>query len=157
MTALSLQEQAKVDGLVDVVAMPTELEHVARSHWTSNFGQNVSGMGGANYRAWFRSVLDRILDKATLYAVLDKGNASYVYGWICYEYLAADLPVIHYMYVKKGWRSMGLLQRLATAAGVTAQTNLVYTFKTPKCRRLVAMHKGGTKFIPIETYLKEHR
>jgi len=157
MSQRAAQEQAKIDALVSVSPMPAALEYVCRATWATNVGAGIRGMGRENFKAWFGSVLDRTLERATLYAILDRQSPDYLYGWICFEWLSDDLPVIHYCYVKHDWRRNGLLSRLAMAAGVTRETDLVYTFKTPAGRHQIKAHRGAAEYIPIETYLKDYR
>lgn len=85
----------------------------------------------------------------------EEGTRADVYGWIAVEHggfyvetkrrrsgrlkrvlVRVGEPLVHYVFVKRGYRRMGLARRLLVAAGVDVAAPFAYTCKTGVVSRL---------------------
>jgi GNAT superfamily N-acetyltransferase len=107
-----------------------------------------------------RPVLRRIVgheDTRILMAVYPDAPDK-IRGWICYaEREGSPVPVLHYVYVKHGWRKLGVAHQLMVAADLAVEIGVgrsfLYTFRPVHGRK--AMEKriaGRAEYLPVEDY-----
>jgi ribosomal protein S18 acetylase RimI-like enzyme len=76
---------------------------------------------------------------------------SRLYGYVVAEH-AGDIPVLHYLGVKRAYRGVGIAAALARAVGIVDDA-FVFTFKGPFAKQLTRGRPGATH-IEIEEFLK---
>lgn len=62
------------------------------------------------------NVIANLLTRSKILVIHDLTDPTLLFGWICYE--DQPLPVVHYIYIKKSWRSLGMGQKLFKASGL---------------------------------------
>jgi hypothetical protein len=107
--------------------------------WRSSFrGSFAAGpIPMTIYDDVYRQVIANILARPASVVVAyhpeaDAGQAD-LYGWLCYE-----PGVVHYAFVKLGYRRSGIARGLFKAAGIDPQSEWTYTFKTEMATKLAA-------------------
>jgi GNAT superfamily N-acetyltransferase len=78
--------------------------------------------GGASYRDGQYRVVKALLDRAVVR--VEEDAEGLVKGWLCFE--PGDIPLVHYVYVRKMYRGQGVMRRLL---GELAHTPCVYTHR----------------------------
>ena len=72
----------------------------------------------------------------------NRENTGQIFGFLCFEE-GHKFPVVHYLYVKKPFRLMGIAMMLMRDAGVNPNRRFLYTYRTPLAHDLT---KIGGKF-----------
>ncbi len=76
----------------------------------------AKGISKSDYMTFHHLLLERIIARSTVWVACDPEMPSVVYGFICVE----GLDVLHYVYVKRRFRRMGIGGQLLSAAGMPA-------------------------------------
>lgn len=86
-------------------------------------------LGPSAYNALFDRVVQEGIfaqpDTSVLVAC-DHGQPDAILGWICY---APGIPTVHFAYVRREVRGLGIFGLLVTAIGVGEGGSLAYTFR----------------------------
>jgi GNAT superfamily N-acetyltransferase len=65
--------------------------------------------------------IEELLDRAQVRLISNPADPDHLFGWACFE-MVADIFVVHYVYVKRGYRGMGYakqaLERIFPAFGL---------------------------------------
>lgn len=92
------------------------------------------------YFKWQQKVIERLLRRARLLIAYNPDDSDQHYGFICYE-SSAFIPILHYIYVKKPFRKLGIAGELLSLMG---KQSFVYTHETDIVDQLT--HHGT--FVP---------
>lgn len=140
-----------VSSLVSVRLMaPAEIWLVRRSWMEAGWRQGRK-LRWQEFRALTEPKLDRLLKREeTKVAVATGADPDYVLGWLCWADL--PLPVVHFAYVKRAFRGVGLLRSLADAAGMGPGSRLLYTAPGKVARALGGL-VAESEYLPLEEFL----
>lgn len=121
-------------------ATPAELPSVYES-WAGTWRRSRSAGVIPNHRfseITFEAITQLLQRGARVDVLTAKAAPGVVLGWIAYEHdRRSDQLVLHYLFVKDGFRRRGYSKLLLAAAGVGEK--FLYTFSTPFMR----YYKGG--------------
>jgi hypothetical protein len=79
------------------------------------------------YYEWHHKAIERILARgATCSIICDEHDRNVVFGYLVWE-LAGPHAIIHFAYVKKAFRNLGLMNQLLQASGKTFNMFSHYT------------------------------
>jgi len=124
-------------------AEPTDRAFIART-WAEALRKSplYSWAPSSVYFQRIARRIDRLLDKSTVLVVrpsidpgilmLDDGDEKLVSAWICAE-PGSPGPLVHFLFVKQGYRRMGLARTLLRKLGWAPGRPIVCTAWTPVC------------------------
>ena len=105
--------------------------------------------------------VDRLLDRPDVRIVVacDPADIDAILGWLCYTQMPPSMLALHYVYVRAEdrlgveLRRRGIARALLEAAreGLTRDTKLVYTYKGPSEKALLATHPAT--YVPVGRFL----
>lgn len=100
------------------------------SYWLRDYYEHsafAKGIDKTLFMHLHHLLLERIIARSVIHIVCDVEDPSVCYGFIC-----AEGPVLHYIFVKRRFRRLGLARRLLREAGLEAGpqafTHLTDTF-----------------------------
>lgn len=123
------------------------LSSFRQSHWRGPIKDSV-------YRDVYGAVVDEILDTPGVTVLVDCNptDTAQIFGWVCY--VAGDIPVIHYAYIKAPYRdhkageqpriAIKLLRQIGAADGARCE----FTFRTPQWDKFRARWRLNAHFAP---------
>lgn len=79
----------------------------------------------------------RLLSRSTVVVACNPADEDHILGWI-----AAEGQVVHYVFVRRAWRSKGLAQRLLDEAGVSRDRYIYGTHRTIASSKLYRILKA---------------
>lgn len=90
-----------------------------------------------------RQVIGELLKRSPVIIACEPAVPAHVLGWVCFE-LRAGLLVLHYIYVKKAFRRMGIatLMMRDMLAHPDASKGLTYSHWTPAAKPLMKRFHG---------------
>lgn len=96
------------------------------------------------YYEWHHKAIERILARgATCLVVCDESDTSVVFGYLVWE-LAGPYSIVHFAYVKKAFRNLGLMNQLLKASN--AKFN-IFSHYTEFCDEYLKRHEELT-YVP---------
>lgn len=109
-----------------------------------------------SFFAGFGADVDALLDRGDVGIVVaaHAADKNAIIGWCCYTPMPPATLVVHYIYVRAPQRCAGVGRALLDAAsdGLAPQRALVYTFKGPDEKSLVA--KFNASYVPVGRFLR---
>jgi len=75
-------------------------------------------------------LIENLLSNSTTLVAVDSEDQNIVLGY-CVGTKSEDTFVVHYIYVKKDFRGMKIASNILKYAGVTPESNIVFTHYTP--------------------------
>ncbi len=81
------------------------------------------------YYREFKPLVQVLMSVVHVIVACDPERPEQVYGWICGERLEGKI-VVHFAYVKQGWRGWGIARRLLGALGYQSPEPIIATFVT---------------------------
>jgi RimJ/RimL family protein N-acetyltransferase len=86
----------------------------------------VRGADREHYRQEMTRAIRRLLDRATVRVACDPKDEDTIVGFCAFTSPDPDHAELHYVYVKRDFRGIGVMRELTSGVPITA-----YTFKTP--------------------------
>lgn len=115
-------------------AAPSELAAVMEA-WAGTYRKSRSAGCIPNHlfnEVTFTAITQLLQRGAHVQVLVDKRAPELVLAWICFEQdKRSSQPVVHYMFVRDGFRQRGLSKVLLAAAGMQSDGKFVYTHSTP--------------------------
>ena len=107
------------------------------SSWLKSYRKApaVAKLRGPVYFDSQRSVVERILGRASVAVACSQSDFADVYGYVVYESLAAG-TVLHWLYVKQPFRGLGIARVLLSASGAPRAKSVQHSHETEKGRVL---------------------
>lgn len=107
-------------------AMPSDASFVMHS-WLQSFrdGDMVEGIPNQIYYHHHHKLVTKILSRAAVTVISDPAAPEVVYGWFCWESCERGI-IIHYAYVKNGFRKSRLASRVLEAILDSEQPEYVF-------------------------------
>ena len=96
------------------------------------------------------AVMDRRDSKALVVCRPSDENA--LLGWVCYAHVR-DVPLIHYVYLRRDERERGHAADLLRAIGVHHGTAVVCTSLGPSSQMMRSRYKAAS-FLPLDEFLE---
>jgi len=100
------------------------------------------------YQPVYGAIVDGILDRSRTMVSFNHENQKQTFGFVTF-----DPDVLHYVYVKRPFRNMGIAGRLLTQAGFSRDTRFRYTFLTKQGKEIARKYEEA-KHDPI--YIRLH-
>lgn len=72
-----------------------------------------------------KMIIQYLMDTSDFLVAVNPEDPDQIYGYICYEHIKDEIPVIHYIYVKYTYRKLGIAKQLLTKAVPTFDTDPV--------------------------------
>jgi hypothetical protein len=94
--------------------------------------------------------LDSLLTRSDTMTLMAVGDTGFLIGWLCLA--NPGIPVVHYAYVKGVFRGLGVFETLCEAAGLSAESRLLYTAPGRSARKL-AERAAQAEYLPLSEYL----
>ncbi len=141
--------------------MHSWLRHFHQSHCPAPDGEKakrVKYMGNTRYFGHYQPLVSALLAKPSTQVLIAcdprPEESAFIFGWICYTHVQGQFPrMVHYMYVKDLYRRSGVARFLATTAGITPESEVLYTFEADTAKHL-APKVAAAEYYPIERYLR---
>ncbi len=96
------------------VGTPEDLNFVFAT-WLRNYrhgSQFAKKISNDVFYRWHHKVIERIIERgAQIRIVHPAGDPGTILGYSCIE-LFEERPLVHFIYIKKAWRGMGLAKKL---------------------------------------------
>lgn len=108
----------------------------------SDVGKSVEG---SVFFDEYQLVADKILDTADVFVACDPNNDFVIYG-----YLICEPSILHFAFVKEGFRRLGIAKSLYLAAEHRSGEFESFTHKTHNATRVISKLK--LKFNPFKLY-----
>lgn len=126
------------------------------STWLRNYRHSSTGFAQdidkEVYYDFHHQVISRIVSRhAHVLLAVDKQDPTVIFGYLVLEWFPDKFSVIHYGYVKKAFRNLGLFNSLLKAASV-GRNKVLYTHKTELGEKLIE-HKKGVLECQYNPYL----
>lgn len=125
------------------------------SSWLRSWkrGRHTRSMAQASYYEYARGIVNRLLsrDDVRVRVAVDDGDDARILGWLCWS-MAGRLPVVHYCYTKQEHRLHGVLRGLAAEAGITAESEVLWTIASPAAK-YVAAKVAHAEYTEVERFL----
>ena len=125
---------------------PTDLEFIMKSwlhtyKYTSNFAKRIKH---SIYYKWHHMVVTNILNRPNTktYVAALKEDDDVIFGFLTTERMNEE-QVIHFIYIKKDFRHMGLFRLLLEASNLDLD-NAIFTHWTYSMDELTKKHQGLT-------------
>ena len=116
-------------------AEPPDIVFVVSS-WLSSFrGAHAAGLiNMADWPQVMTPQIQQVLNRPgcqtyVAYAPNERDHISDLYGWMACE-PDNDVPLVHYVYIKRAYRKMGIARGLMATAGIDPYEPYAYTCKT---------------------------
>lgn len=125
------------------------------SSWLRSWkkGAHTRRMAQASYFEYARGTVEKLLARSDVRVrvAVDEHDDNAILGWLCWS-MAGTLPVVHYCYTKQAHRHRGVLRGLAAEAGITAESEVLWTIKSPAAPHIAAK-VAHSEYTPIERFL----
>jgi len=116
------------------LAKPEDLNFIF-SCWLRNYrhsSQFAKKVSNAVYYKWHHKVIERIIGRGAQVRIAHPiGEPDIILGFSCLE-LFEDAPLIHFIYVKKAFRGMGIAKALLFETGACQFTHLTENLELEK-------------------------
>jgi hypothetical protein len=119
--------------------------------YKSQQDRDDTGLPGWMYWRYYHEKIESLLKSAETRVLCDMDLPSFIFGWICFE-RAPAFSVVHYIYVKSGFRRIGLARMMITQADLDC-SSVVYTFQSKTAKDLAAAKCEAAEFVPIDKWL----
>lgn len=119
-------------GLV-IRELTTEDYPIIFNSWLKSYSKDYVKHKGVPSQIYYQGqhlLIERLLFDGTTLVAVDSEDPNIVLGY-CVGTKADDTYIVHYVYVKKDFRGMGIASSILKYAGVTKNSNIVYTHYTP--------------------------
>lgn len=127
----------------------SDQQYIASTWYRSALGHKRA----AHRRRKINALIDRVLDhedtQILVAAAID--DPERIIGWLAYA-TTPIMRIVHYAYVREGWREQGIARRLVVAAWPDGRARMVLTCRGPCTRRYLATHRHVV-FVPVEEIL----
>ena len=112
-------------------------EPLVLSSWKKSYADAVdwarTEAGRAHYYTHVNGVLPRLLDGSRTAIACNPLDAEHVFGWACVDRDESEGAVLHYAYVKRDYRGMGVARRLLESLGIREGARVIVTHWTDAC------------------------
>lgn len=108
----------------------------------------VNGVPNSLYFSHYGEVIRHILNKSTTVVACSTEDDDLLFGFSVFE-MTPTRQVVHYIYVKELYRSLGIGQRLAEVALLGSPGMKVEFSHTSKSGRKFARHYAGARYNPF--------
>ncbi len=106
-------------------AEPADLAFISET-WAEGFRRGSAWAHRLTNRVYFSHhapVIAALLSRSAVLVAADPQDPAVIYGYVVFEVESPEGPALHWCYVKKAWRRLGVATRLveaAVAAGLPA-------------------------------------
>lgn len=123
------------------------------SSWLKSYRQSnsASSMEGDTYFSTHGKAIKHLLPYFRSAIACDPDNIQDIYGYIVYHE-SVSVPIIHYIYVKKHFRTMKIATRLLDIA-LDGSKEFITTHATEKGRELFESTKKKNFYVPSCFYI----
>lgn len=97
-------------------------------------------------------VLTKHIPKFNVIIACDDSNKKSIMGFCCFSRTVANICLVHYVYIKKTYRQVGVAQSLITL-GVGDSSDVIITHLTPQGNQLMKKMKLNYYYSPALFYL----
>jgi len=108
--------------------------------WSKSFKKSpFAGIIPNNhFTAVLEGAIAQLLGRGMQIYIAESEDPATMVGFVAFE--TAAVPVLHYVYVKPVLRDLGFGSKLLNVAGITPETEFLYTFRTSDMKKF----KSGT-------------
>jgi hypothetical protein len=87
-------------------------------------------------------MLEVILPRATTLVLCNASNVDQILGWVCYEKLAGNIVLLHYVNMKQPYRKRGLARYLVEEVlEIEDPSQVFYSYYTDQAAHIIRRHK----------------
>lgn len=124
------------------------------SSWLKSFRHAYRKSPPRFYYAYYHPLITKLLARGdtTVCMACDGADQGFIVGWVCATRLPSGGTVLHWVYVKRTYRQLGLATALCAQAGIRADTSIGYTFKGRLADKLEPKVRAAA-YVPIEEFL----
>lgn len=124
------------------------------SSWLHSNKRSEGGRSRTYFNYW-HGLIERLLARhdTNVMVTTDPDSPGYISGWICYS-MVGDIVVVHYVYIKHGFRKLGWARMLADAVGLNASSRVIYTTTNKKARKLAGKF-AQAEYVELERWLND--
>jgi len=97
--------------------------------WLKSLSKSFSLMDKDMYYQGQHRLIERLLQTSKCHVAVDSEDESIIVGYLV-ESALQDVNVVHYIYVKKDFRNMGIAENLLENANIHKGSNIIYTHAT---------------------------
>lgn len=120
---------------------PTDVNFVLNS-WLQSYRDSLRSISNYTYYPEQQRLIGALADRAKLVVACDAETPSFILGWACGEPLEVDGGLLlHYIYVKQGYRSLHIGQDMLRALGWRAGQEITATHWNRAATSLAAKFK----------------
>jgi GNAT superfamily N-acetyltransferase len=136
------------------VLRPLRAADVARifSDWLQSYhsATEVRKIPNPVYYHWHHKILESLMvDPMVAWQVaVDPANPDLIAGWACYQHFQGGAALVHYVYVARTFRRLGLASRLLATAGVPRDQGVMVTATTHAGNQLLVSRGNEAVYNP---------
>jgi hypothetical protein len=127
------------------------------SSWLNSHYASPSNKG-IRKSEYFRNehkMLEVILPRATTLVLCNGTNLDQILGWVCYEKLAGNILLLHYVNMKQPYRKRGLARYLMEEVlELEAPSQVLYSYWTEQGGHIIRKHREELGSWRHNPYLK---